>query len=160
MPVTLLQLELPQLGALRADPTRLDAVPVVTGALPPRFILDAAVAALKGGKPPLWFSPFLFVEGISPRAVGSGGFKGAPSNGRVEIGYGVAGECRGRGIATEAIARLARVAFRQPDVVEVFAETAMDNGPSQRVVQKAGFRHTGQRDAGRDGVVDQWLLVR
>jgi RimJ/RimL family protein N-acetyltransferase len=108
----------------------------------------------------LWFSPFLFVEGTLPRAVGSGGFKGAPMNGRVAIGYGVAGECRGRGIATEAVTRLAGVAFCQPNVVEVFAETAMDNGPSQRVVEKVGFRRTGQRDAGEDGVVYQWLLVR
>jgi ribosomal-protein-alanine N-acetyltransferase len=130
MPVTLVQLELSQLEALRTDPTRLNTIPIVSGALPPQFILDAA------------------------------GFKGAPINGRVEIGYGVAGEYRGRGVATEAITKLARVAFCQPSVEEVFAETATENEPSQRVVAKVGFRHTGQRDAGEDGVVYQWLLVR
>ena len=160
MPVTLVQLELPQLEALRTDPTRLNGVPVVSGALPPQFILDGAASALKEGNPPLWFSPFLFVEGSLPQAVGSGGFKGAPVNGRVEIGYGVAEEYRGRGIATKAVTELASVAFCQSNVVEVFAETAVENGPSQRVVEKAGFRHKGQRDTGEDGVVYQWLLVR
>jgi RimJ/RimL family protein N-acetyltransferase len=160
MPVTLVQLELSQLEALRTDPTRLDTIPIVSGALPPQFILDAAASAMKDGRPSLWSSPFLFVAGTLPQAVGSGGFKGAPINGRVEIGYGVAGEYRGRGVATEAITKLARVAFCQPSVEEVFAETATENEPSQRVVAKVGFRHTGQRDAGEDGVVYQWLLVR
>ena len=78
MPLTLVQLELPQLEALQTDPTQLDGIPVVGGALPPPFILDGAASALKEGSLPLWFSPFLFVEGSLPRAVGSGGFKGAP----------------------------------------------------------------------------------
>lgn len=160
MPLTLVQLELCQLEALQTDPTQLDGIPVVGGALPPRFILDGAASALKKGSLPLWSSPFLFVEGSLPRAVGSGGFKGAPVNGRVEIGYGVAEEYRGRGLATEAVSELVRLAFLQANVVAVFAETAVDNGPSQRVVEKAGFRRTGERDAGEDGVVYQWLLVR
>jgi [ribosomal protein S5]-alanine N-acetyltransferase len=120
--ITLVQLELPQLEALRTDPARCKSISIVTGALPPQFILDGAASALKKGNPTLWFSPFLFVEENPFRAVGSGGFKGPPVNGRVEIGYGVAEECRGRGIATRAVGELARVAFLQPNVVEVFAE--------------------------------------
>jgi [ribosomal protein S5]-alanine N-acetyltransferase len=160
MRITLIQLELAELQALQTDATRLNGIRVVRGALPPKFILDRAAFALKEGNPQLWFSPFAFVEGSLPQAVGSGGFKGAPVNGRVEIGYGVADEYRGKGIATKAVSELVRIAFSQPSVLEVFAETAVDNRPSQRVAEKAGFRHIGERHTEEDGVVNQWLLVR
>jgi RimJ/RimL family protein N-acetyltransferase len=102
--------------------------------------------------------PSLFVLGASGCAVGSGGFKGEPSNGRVEIGYGVAEILRGCGFATEGARQLVHFAFDQPGITEVYAESATDNIASRRVLQKAGFVRTGQRDTEDDGPVEQWLV--
>jgi RimJ/RimL family protein N-acetyltransferase/ADP-ribose pyrophosphatase YjhB (NUDIX family) len=153
-------LDLSQLRALEADPSQLDGVPVIDGALPPHFILTAAIEALAHGKPPLWFSIFAFRQAQPLLIVGTGGFRGAPVNGRVEVGYGVAEPVRGRGIATSAVRQLTALAFAEPDVSAVFAETAVDNVPSRRVVEKNGFLHIGQRETTEDGVVDRWLLSR
>ena len=108
----------------------------------------------------MWCSPFAFIEGPRERIVGTGGFKGPPVEWRVEIGYGVAESLRGNGFATAAVCELLQVAFSEPGVREVYAETASDNRPSRRVVEKAGFRHIGQRSAEQDGTVDQWLRLR
>jgi ribosomal-protein-alanine N-acetyltransferase len=160
MNITVVLLDLAQLQALMIDPTQLDGTPVVAGALPPDFILTAAIEALAQGQPPVWYSVFAFVQARPAQVVGTGGFKGAPVDGRVDVGYGVAEAMRGRGIATSAVRELLKLAFADPDVTEVLAETAVDNRPSRRVVEKAGFRHIGRRDTAEDGLVDRWLVSR
>jgi RimJ/RimL family protein N-acetyltransferase len=146
------------LRALEADPSHFDDIPIVSGALPPSFLLDQALALLEAGESPLWHSPYAFVDAELQRVVGSGGFKGAPANGRVEIGYGVAGSLQGRGYATAAVTHLLAIAFLDPAVSEVYAETVVENHASRRVIQKAGFCHVGQRYTKEDGAVDQWIL--
>jgi RimJ/RimL family protein N-acetyltransferase len=160
MNITVVLLDLSQLRALEADPSQLDRVPIVDGALPPHFLLASAIEALAQGKPPIWFSTFAFIQEQPKRVVGTGGFKGAPADGRVEVGCGVAETVRGRGIATSAVLQLLKVAFADPEVSEVLAETAIGNVASRRVVEKIGFRHIGQRETKEDGVVDRWLLER
>ena len=157
MSISIAPLDLAQLQSLEVDVSHLDETPVVTGALPPLFILQAAIGALKKGKPLIWFSPFAFIDNCLNQVVGTGGFKGFPVDRRVEIGYGVAAQLRRNGFATSAVRELLQVAFSEPDVVEVYAETAADNLPSRRVVERVGFRHLGQRATGPDGTVDQWL---
>jgi len=100
----------------------------------------------------------LFVEASSQVAVGTGGFKGEPVAGRVEVGYGVAESHRRKGVATEAICQLVGIALQQPGVTEVYAETSVENLPSRRVVQRVGFLHIGRRMSDSDGLVDQWLF--
>ena len=78
--------------------------------------------------------------------LGDVGFHCAPREGRVEIGFGLADSARGRGYATDAVARLAAWAFEQPDVDVVHASTTFDNVPSQNVMRRAGFHHV--RDEG------------
>ncbi|WP_406105769.1 GNAT family N-acetyltransferase [Streptomyces sp. NBC_01003] len=74
------------------------------------------------------------------RAVGGIGFHSAPDEeGRVEIGYDVTQGARGRGYATEAVRAIAAWALSQPAVTAVTANTDLDNGPSQRVLERAGF---------------------
>ena len=76
--------------------------------------------------------------------VGSASFKGGPDeNGVVEVGYGIASEFRGRGIATEAATALTALALCDPDVTAVVATTDPHNVPSMRVLEKAGFVRTG-----------------
>jgi RimJ/RimL family protein N-acetyltransferase len=155
MAVTLYSLGEGLLPALRRWPH----LQVAPGALPPDALLAMAERDLQAGKPAIWHAPFLFVDeqGV---VVGSGGFKGLPREGRVEIGYGVASTFRGRGFATTAVEQLLGLAFAQVEIVGVVAETATDNLPSQRVLQKLGFGAIGRRDCSDDGPLIVWNFDR
>ena len=159
MALSLVSLTLDQLLAASTAPEKICGASVAEGALPPDFIITAAVSALEMGDAQLWCSFFVFIDANLNEAVGSGGFRGLPNGGRVEIGYGVAECYRGRGYATLAVRQLVDLAMADPEVHEVFAETAVTNPASRRVVEKAGFRHVGQRDTTSDGLVDQWLTT-
>ncbi|HEV7676874.1 MAG TPA: GNAT family N-acetyltransferase [Candidatus Angelobacter sp.] len=79
-----------------------------------------------------------------PRALlGSAGFKGAPRNGLVEIGYSMLGEHQGNGYCTEAVQALTIWAFRHPDVQKVIAHTFPELAPSIRVMEKCGLVFAG-----------------
>ena len=160
MSLSVVPLDLRQLKSLEVDASRLDGMQVAIGALPPRFILEAAVHALREGRPSVWFSPYAFTDNRLDQIVGAGGFKGSPVGQRVEIGYGVAEQLRGKGLAAAAVRELLQVAFSDPVVVKVYAETATDNVPSRRVVKKVGFRYLGRRATDADGIVDQWLMSK
>ncbi|MQA98756.1 MAG: GNAT family N-acetyltransferase [Actinobacteria bacterium] len=87
---------------------------------------------------------WLLIEPTTRVMVGDAGFKGRPDAlGRVEIGYGIAPEERGRGFATEAAAGLVAWAAGR-GVQLVTAECLDDNAPSIRVLEKTGFRRIGR----------------
>lgn len=79
------------------------------------------------------------VERATGLVIGAIGCHGAPEGGIVEIGYGIAAEARGRGLATEALAALAAFLERQPEVRTLRAATDTENVPSQRVLERCGF---------------------
>ncbi|MER3514457.1 MAG: hypothetical protein C4310_08775 [Chloroflexota bacterium] len=58
-----------------------------------------------------------------PVLVGSGGFKGPPHAGAVEIGYSVLPQYQGKGYATEMVAGLVRRALKHAEVDRIVAET-------------------------------------
>lgn len=58
----------------------------------------------------------------------------------VEIGYYVAEEFWGKGIATKAIKAVTKYAFETFDIVRVYAEPFAQNISSRRVLEKAGFK--------------------
>lgn len=62
---------------------------------------------------------------------------------RGSIGYWVAPWARGRGVATRALALLARWAVREGGVERLELTTHPDNVASQRVAEKAGFVREG-----------------
>jgi [ribosomal protein S5]-alanine N-acetyltransferase len=159
MPVELLNLTLPMLKALAADRSRIGDLEVATEAVPD-FIVRAALESLEAGRCSVWYSPFLFLSGVPPKAVGSGSFKGVPQGGRVELGYGVDREHQRRGIATEAVRQLLSLAFSDPAVREVYAESAIANEPSRRILMKAGFHRIARRYSKDDGLVDCWVIMR
>ena len=74
--------------------------------------------------------------------VGGGGFKGAPTDGVVEIGYETRPAFRRQGFATEAVSVQVAWALGQPDVNSVVAETGTDNHASIAVLRKLGFVQT------------------
>jgi RimJ/RimL family protein N-acetyltransferase len=82
----------------------------------------------------------LFVTDEPQELVGWGGFKGAPEDGVVELGYEIAESRRGRGLATEVTRAMVAEAFADPDVTSVVAHTLPERNASNRVLKKAGFR--------------------
>jgi ribosomal-protein-alanine N-acetyltransferase len=93
-------------------------------------------------QPPRWGSR-LFVHDAPRVLVGWGGFKGPPRDGSVEIGYAVAPDWQGRGLATCAVLEMLREAYAAPEVEAVIAHTLPERNASVRVLEKAGFRRDG-----------------
>jgi RimJ/RimL family protein N-acetyltransferase len=83
---------------------------------------------------------FALVRDEDGRAVGAMGFHGPPDeDGRAEIGYDLAEAARGHGYATEALRALSAWALDREGVRRLVARIDRDNGPSQRVADRAGF---------------------
>jgi len=76
--------------------------------------------------------------------VGGIGFHGPPRDGLVEIGYGVVPSVRGRGVATEALRMVLKLAGSLDEVKRVCGRTSPDNIASQHVMLGAGMRFAGR----------------
>lgn len=79
---------------------------------------------------------------LDNRWVATGGFKGSPQRGCVEIGYRVHPTYRRRGLATALIEWLCQQAAAA-QVRLILAVTEPDNDASQAVLRQAGFVHNG-----------------
>ena len=91
-------------------------------------------------KPPdfAWGTRF-FVTDDPQELVGWGGFKGAPVDGVVELGYEIAEDRRERGYATAVTRAMVDEAVADPDVTTVIAHTLPESNASNRVLEKVGF---------------------
>ncbi len=127
-----------------------------SGALPPAHVAVRALKLRSEGHPPPWATTFLIVRTADDRIVGSCGFKRAPIQGRVDVGYGVAPSAQRQGAATEALALLEQLAF-DAGAIEVLAEIIPDNMASARVVTKMGFMQIGSRVDEQGDCVMQWI---
>ncbi|MEV6563801.1 GNAT family N-acetyltransferase [Streptomyces kronopolitis] len=106
----------------------------------------AVRAAAAGPCNPGW-GVFVLTDAVTGTALGSIGFHGPPDDeGFVEIGYDLSPSARGAGRATEAVRLLAGWAAARPEVRTVCALTEPENTPSQRVLERAGFRFAGERE--------------
>jgi RimJ/RimL family protein N-acetyltransferase len=85
------------------------------------------------------FGHRLVAELQTGQVVGGIGLKGPPTDGQVELGYGIAESRRGRGYATEAVRAMADLAADLPGVRQVVAGVDPTNAASVRVLEKAGF---------------------
>ena len=157
MPFSLLQLSNPELEDLAASrvPASLSSR-VEQGALPPAFVAARSLDLQASGHPEPWSTSFLIVRNGDDRIVGACGFKTAPSDGRVEIGYGVSAAARGQGAATQAVELLIALAF-SAGAKSVLAEIVPDNHASARVVKKNGFTLSGAQNDKNGEYVVQWV---
>ena len=64
-------------------------------------------------------------------------------HGTAEVGYRVAQELAGRGLATSTVEELCRVAAERYGLQAMSARTKLDNAASRRVLEKAGFVSAG-----------------
>ena len=101
---------------------------------------DALAAAPEGDA---WGARF-FLSGDPAELVGWGGFKGAPADGVVELGYEIAAGRRGRGLATAAVQAMLAEAFADRDVSAVIAHTLAERNASTRVLEKTVFAYDCQ----------------
>jgi [ribosomal protein S5]-alanine N-acetyltransferase len=103
------------------------------------------------------FPPKLFAITIDKSIVGSIGIvvKTDIYRRNFEIGYFVAEEHWGKGIATKAIRSVTSYAFREFDIVRVYAEPFSDNTGSKRALEKAGFalEATFKRNVIKNGII-------
>ncbi len=83
--------------------------------------------------------------------VGNAGFKGAPVDGVVELGYRISPTHRRRGLASAAVAQLLDRAHREPLVDRVIARIDPANAASIAVVTAAGFLPDGEHESPRSG---------
>ena len=70
------------------------------------------------------------------------------SDGTAELGYRVAEQVAGHGVATANVQQLCRLAADQHGLRTLRAETNHDNVASQKVLQKAGFVPVGPANPG------------
>ena len=69
-----------------------------------------------------------------------------PATGEYEVGYTLAKEHWGKGLATEITEALCQYIFERFDPEYIVAFTAFENLPSIHVLEKAGFKDAGERD--------------
>ena len=122
--------------------------------------VPAARAALAADPASARWGTRLFVLEEGRTLVGWGGFKGAPVDGAVELGYAVAPAFRRRGIAAGAVRDMLQDAFSDHDVRAVIAHTLPEPGPSTGVLEATGFVHDGQVTDKRDGRLWRWRHER
>jgi RimJ/RimL family protein N-acetyltransferase len=140
---------------LLSTPVEFTGIVVLDGSLPPAPLFEAAIASEED----VWTMPRLYHDEDAGMIVGAGGFKSAPKEGKVEIGYGVAPCCRGRGYATAGVRLLVAHAFASGAVGEIMAETLIDNLASQKVLMKAGFSRYDIADS-EEGLLILWKITK
>ncbi|MDR2564922.1 MAG: GNAT family N-acetyltransferase [Bifidobacteriaceae bacterium] len=82
-------------------------------------------------------------EDGKPYLAGSVGLKPDPPGQSVEVGYLVAADCRGRGLATDAVNTVVAHAFRDLGMRRVIWQAVVGNWPSRRLAVRCGFRVEG-----------------
>jgi len=101
--------------------------------------------------------PRFFALTIDKQLVGSIGIvsKSDIYRKNFEIGYFLSEEFWGKGIATKAIKAATSYAFKDFDVVRVYAEPFADNPGSRRALEKAGFtlEATLKRNVIKNGII-------
>lgn len=122
------------------------------------------IAAMLGAEPDDTFAFAIEVDGV---AVGSiGAFRqGNIHRCTAELGYYLSEEYWGRGIMTEAVAKVCKIIFETSDIIRIFAEPFSQNAASCRVLEKAGFTLEGvlRCNAEKNGIImdmNMYSLIR
>jgi RimJ/RimL family protein N-acetyltransferase len=89
--------------------------------------------------------------------VGTGGFKGAPSAGSVELAYATRDEFRKKGIGTAICKELVGLAIQADPDLEIMACTLPEHNFSTRILEKNHFEFAGTIIDPEDGEVWKWV---
>jgi RimJ/RimL family protein N-acetyltransferase len=116
-----------------------------------RFIFAARESNAAGRDLTLVMTP---IRG-KPEAIGSISLESRGPD-RLALGYVLAPEAWGKGLASEAVTATIEAGFTLTKAVEIFASVRVENTPSRRVLEKAGFAYLGTGPQGapaRGGMV-------
>jgi len=103
-----------------------------------------------------WKHGFAIVHRDTRTIIGMASFKGPPTEGMVEIAYGLAPLQWGKGLATEAAQALIRFAIADERVRLVRAHTLPEPNASTKVLTKCGLAFIGEVIDPEDGLVWRW----
>lgn len=148
------------LRALLAGPdefTQASGLAVVDGYVEFDGAIERSLQWVDDGLDPRWGS-HLFIHVPDAALIGLGGFKGAPIDGTVEIGYGIAPTYRRQGHATAAAQALVALAYER-GVRRVLAHTLGELNTSNRILAKLGFEHVADIEDDDAGTVWRWELL-
>ena len=94
----------------------------------------------------LWGDTMVLTREDPPRVIGSVAFKGRPTDGIAEIGYGIEDASRGQGIATEATRACVEWALQEDGILAVQAITFEGHLASLGVIKNCGMVVCGARE--------------
>ncbi len=94
----------------------------------------------------LWGDTMVLDRDAPPRVIGSVAFKGRPTDGIAEIGYGIEDSSRGQGLATEATLACVEWALAQDGITAVQAITFEGHLASLGVIKNCGMERVGARE--------------
>jgi RimJ/RimL family protein N-acetyltransferase len=126
---------------------------------PEAYSVEAFSTPEDGASARVW-GTYLFLLNDRCSLVGSGGYKGKPVDGVVEVGYEVAPNFQNRGLATEATRSMVGHAFSYPQVELVQAHTLGEVNASTKVLNKVGMTFVEAISDPDHGVVWQWQISR
>jgi RimJ/RimL family protein N-acetyltransferase len=106
--------------------------------VPQPYALEDARAYIAG----IGEQSFAITDADTGRVLGSIGF-GLLEDGVGEVGYWVRRDIRGRGVATRALVLLSRWALGLEGIARVQLRADVENEPSRRVAERAGFQLEG-----------------
>ena len=98
-----------------------------------------------------------YLAEVDGNICGTCGFKGPPSNGKVEIAYFTFPGNESSGIATEMGRSLIEIANRADKTAQIVAQTLPNRNASHRVLEKLGFRPSVTIQHADDGEVLEWV---
>jgi RimJ/RimL family protein N-acetyltransferase len=142
--------DIPTVVAMSRDPDvlRFTNVPDPYGEDDAAIWLALQPARLRAGDG----AAFAIVEPPDDRPLGAIGVRVLHERGIAELGYHLAPEARGRGLATAAVRLLSAWSLRTLPIARLQLTTHLDNPASQRVAEKAGFT--------REAVLRAWADQR
>ena len=162
--VELINLHAPALTSLRDQPDEFQARYKVSFGLNLGTIHDLAIQTQKrlasGIADPKWCA-YLAGDKGSRQIVGCCDFKGPPTkDGSVEISYSTFLEFQGHGFATGMVKGLIDIAFADPRVSKVVADTLPERNASTRVLEKNGLNLNQEMEDVSEGLVWRWGLEK
>jgi [ribosomal protein S5]-alanine N-acetyltransferase len=110
--------------------------------------------------PDPWKFGFAIIHKIDNVMIGMCAFTGPPdADGVVEMAYGIAPPFQGKGYATEAAVALVEFASQNGRVRTICAHTLPEINASTHVLEKCGFRKTGEIIDSENNLVWRWEKI-
>ena len=100
-----------------------------------------------------------FVSRGGSEIIGTGGYKGKPKEGKIEIAYGTFKQHEGKGVGTEICRQLVLLALRTDPSLRITARTISDSNASATILKRNGFECKGIVHDDEDGDVFEWELL-